>query len=230
MQPVQCTSSPPPHPPTPTSHPPHTHAPACHPPLAQEKEMKYRCESLGKWGLELIHKLMDALEVPRGSGDKVRRGGTPPRVLRPWGAGCGVCAQQPRVLLHWLRALEGGVPAVREGPSAASLACPAAPGHPTLHAPGAELQGGQGARVPAAAGAAAGGERGRQGGPAGVHGGSLTPCSACWAVLGRACGDPWPQQALMAGGGRGLLAWRCCHARLAESQPAGASVCSTRPE
>lgn len=70
--------------------------------------MKYRCESLGKWGLELIHKLMDALEVPRGSGDKVRRGGAPPRVLRPWGAGCGVCAQQPRVLLHWLRALEGG--------------------------------------------------------------------------------------------------------------------------
>jgi hypothetical protein len=39
--------------------------------VAQEKELKYRREALGKWKLELIHRLMDALDLPRGSGDKV---------------------------------------------------------------------------------------------------------------------------------------------------------------
>lgn len=36
----------------------------------KEKEMEARISSLGKWKLVTIHKLMDALDVPRGSGDK----------------------------------------------------------------------------------------------------------------------------------------------------------------
>ncbi len=41
----------------------------------QEKELKYRRESLGKWKLDLIHKLLDVLDLPRGQGEKVGRGG-----------------------------------------------------------------------------------------------------------------------------------------------------------
>ncbi len=37
----------------------------------QEKEVEARRASLGKWKLELLHKLMDLLDLPRGSGEKV---------------------------------------------------------------------------------------------------------------------------------------------------------------
>ncbi|GAB4813480.1 hypothetical protein N2152v2_000526 [Parachlorella kessleri] len=36
----------------------------------EEKELKYRRESLGKWKLDLIHKLLDVLDLPRGQGEK----------------------------------------------------------------------------------------------------------------------------------------------------------------
>lgn len=36
----------------------------------EEKELEARRVSLGKWKLELIHRLMDTLDLPRGSGDK----------------------------------------------------------------------------------------------------------------------------------------------------------------
>ncbi len=36
----------------------------------EEKEIDARKVSLGKWKLDLINKLMDALDIPRGSGDK----------------------------------------------------------------------------------------------------------------------------------------------------------------
>ena len=38
----------------------------------QERELDARKASLGKWKLELIHRLMDALDMTRGSGDKAR--------------------------------------------------------------------------------------------------------------------------------------------------------------
>lgn len=37
---------------------------------SEEKEIEARKASLGKWKLDLINKLMDTLDVPRGSGDK----------------------------------------------------------------------------------------------------------------------------------------------------------------
>lgn len=37
----------------------------------QEKELEARKASLGKWKLDLLHKLMDVLDLARGSGDKV---------------------------------------------------------------------------------------------------------------------------------------------------------------
>jgi hypothetical protein len=49
---------------------PHPCCPRC-PRCAQEKETEARRASLGKWKLELLHRLMDALDLPRGSGDKV---------------------------------------------------------------------------------------------------------------------------------------------------------------
>ncbi|KAL4438465.1 hypothetical protein ABPG77_000113 [Micractinium sp. CCAP 211/92] len=39
----------------------------------QDKEMESRRASLGKWKLELVHKLMDTLDLPRGSGDKAAK-------------------------------------------------------------------------------------------------------------------------------------------------------------
>ena len=40
--------------------------------LLQAKEIEARKASLGKWKLDLLHKLMDTLDLQRGSGDKVR--------------------------------------------------------------------------------------------------------------------------------------------------------------
>lgn len=37
---------------------------------AEEKEIEARKASMSKWKLELIHRLMDALDLPRGAGDK----------------------------------------------------------------------------------------------------------------------------------------------------------------
>lgn len=37
---------------------------------SEEKEIEARKASLGKWKLDLINKLMDTLDIPRGSGDK----------------------------------------------------------------------------------------------------------------------------------------------------------------
>lgn len=37
----------------------------------QAKELEARKASLGKWKLDLLHKLMDTLDLQRGSGDKV---------------------------------------------------------------------------------------------------------------------------------------------------------------
>ena len=45
-------------------------AAACAP---QEKEVEARKASLSKWKLDLLHRLMDVLDLQRGSGDKVRR-------------------------------------------------------------------------------------------------------------------------------------------------------------
>ena len=37
---------------------------------AEEKEIEARKASMSKWKLELIHRLLDALDLPRGLGDK----------------------------------------------------------------------------------------------------------------------------------------------------------------
>jgi hypothetical protein len=62
---------------SPTYPPPHPTPPHQHPsilPLEQEKEVEGRRASLSKWKLELIHRAMDALDLQRGSGDKVGGG------------------------------------------------------------------------------------------------------------------------------------------------------------
>lgn len=41
------------------------------PPCRQAKEIEARKASLAKWKLDLLHKLMDTLDLQRGSGDKV---------------------------------------------------------------------------------------------------------------------------------------------------------------
>lgn len=41
--------------------------------LPQAKEVEARKASLGKWKLDLLHKLIDVLDLQRGSGDKVGR-------------------------------------------------------------------------------------------------------------------------------------------------------------
>jgi protein DEK len=40
---------------------------------AEEKELEARKTALGKWKLELIHRLMDVLDLQRGSGDKAAK-------------------------------------------------------------------------------------------------------------------------------------------------------------
>lgn len=39
--------------------------------LPQDKEIEARRASLSKWKLELVHRALDTLDLPRGSGDKV---------------------------------------------------------------------------------------------------------------------------------------------------------------
>ena len=41
--------------------------------LPQAKEVEARTASLGKWKLDRLHKLIDVLDLQRGSGDKVGR-------------------------------------------------------------------------------------------------------------------------------------------------------------
>ena len=62
----------------------------------QDRE-KYM-EKLNKWKLEDIHKFMDLLDMPRGSGDKV------PLLLRPaWPSFCSVHSTCMACALHGVR-------------------------------------------------------------------------------------------------------------------------------
>ena len=57
---------------------------------AQDKELEARRSSLLKWKLDLIHRLLDVLDLQRGSGDKVGVGGAG-RVAEPAGRCCRAC-------------------------------------------------------------------------------------------------------------------------------------------